>query len=279
MGNNLSNENKPINKPINIYVSPWPFQPINKPMDKPIINEQLCSKVLDIVDKGLTAGLGRPEPGKMCVEAAVCYALDLPHSDDPPCVGYTVKSFKINLNDLLWPSNEERSKGMRKLAIAQLGSDQIDQQKFAEYVTIETIKRILPIALDKVDLPDHAIACRKITTIQEAQEVTTSATTATRIAAATAAAVYASSDTAVYAVFAYASAARNAARAARDAAHVTYDTTTTASICASTCVAASISTAVADPVNKLEILQLSAQIGLEALIKLESPGCKFLYLC
>jgi hypothetical protein len=252
----------------------------------PIINEQLCSKVLDIVDKGLTAGLGEPEPGKMCVEAAVCYALGLPHSDNPPCVGSAVKAFKINLNDLVWPSNEERTKGMRKLAIAQLGSDQIDQRKFAEYVIIETIKRILSIALDKVDLSDHAIACRKVITIQEAKQ-TVSAAFVAGVAGADAGAdadadavtrisyVSAAYDAAYDAVYTYASGARIIYHSrARNACDFYVS-----GVRASTRVAAHTAEAEADIVNKLEILQLSAQIGLEALIKLESPGCKFLYLC
>ena len=91
------------------------------------INKELAKKVLNVVDKGLVNGMGEAVPGKMCVEAAVCYALGLPHSDNPPCVGQNVRSFKISLNDQKWPTDKDRTKGMRKLAIAQLGSDEIDQ--------------------------------------------------------------------------------------------------------------------------------------------------------
>ena len=48
-----------------------------------------------------------------------------------------------------WPSNQARASGMRKLSIAQLGSDQIDQKEFSKYVVLETIKRILPLVLEK----------------------------------------------------------------------------------------------------------------------------------
>ena len=58
----------------------------------------------------------------MCVEAAVCYAYDLPHSDKPPCVGNAVREFKIRLNDCNWSSSKARARGMRRIAIAQLGS-------------------------------------------------------------------------------------------------------------------------------------------------------------
>ena len=50
------------------------------------ITEQVARKVLTTVDVGLVKGKGIQKPGHMCVEAAVCYALDLPHSDDPQCV-------------------------------------------------------------------------------------------------------------------------------------------------------------------------------------------------
>jgi hypothetical protein len=83
----------------------------------------------------------------MCVEAAVNYALGLPHGDNPSCVGAAVRAFKIRLNDADWPTNEARTKGMRKLAIAQLGSDAIDQNEFRKLVVVGTVKRILPIAL------------------------------------------------------------------------------------------------------------------------------------
>jgi hypothetical protein len=51
-----------------------------------IITAAVVQKLLTVVDAGLVKGVGVPEPGKMCVEAAVCYALDLPHGDEPQCV-------------------------------------------------------------------------------------------------------------------------------------------------------------------------------------------------
>src|SRR4051812_17912065 len=96
------------------------------------INKVLARKVLKVVDAGLVGGLGVQEEGKMCIEAAVCFALGLPHGDNPPCVGENVRDFKISLNDCKWPSDRARTKGMRKLAIAQLGSNEISQSKFLE---------------------------------------------------------------------------------------------------------------------------------------------------
>jgi hypothetical protein len=94
--------------------------------------KQHAEKILSLLSHGLVAGLGTPEPGKMCVEAAVCCALGLPHSDEPPCVGNEVRRFKIGFNDQEWSSPMARANGMRELAIAQLGSDQIDQKKFRD---------------------------------------------------------------------------------------------------------------------------------------------------
>ena len=45
-----------------------------------------AEKIADLLQHGLVKGVGTPEPGKMCIEALVCYALGLPHGDDPGCV-------------------------------------------------------------------------------------------------------------------------------------------------------------------------------------------------
>lgn len=87
-----------------------------------VITKEIASKVLETIDAGLTGGLGHPIPGQMCVEAAVCYALGLDHSDDPKCVGHAIRALKIALNDLQWPNDKERAKGLRRLGLIQLGS-------------------------------------------------------------------------------------------------------------------------------------------------------------
>ena len=52
-------------------------------------------------------------------------------------VGKAVRSFEIRLNDTYWPSDQDRTKGLRKLAIAQLGSNQIDQLEFSKIIIID----------------------------------------------------------------------------------------------------------------------------------------------
>jgi hypothetical protein len=76
-----------------------------------------------VVDKGLTCGLGDPEPGKMCVEAAVCYAFGESHSDRPSCVDDEFIQAKIDINDdWKWKNDKDRARGLRRLAIIQLGT-------------------------------------------------------------------------------------------------------------------------------------------------------------
>src|SRR4051812_25945436 len=98
------------------------------------ITAEVAQKVLTAVDAGLVKGVGKPKPGQMCVEAAVCYALGLPHGDDPDCVSRALRSLKIRLNDSSWSSDAARAKGLRRLAVAQLGSRvAIDDQEFAKH--------------------------------------------------------------------------------------------------------------------------------------------------
>lgn len=46
-----------------------------------------------IFARGLCHGVGE-RGGQMCVEAALCEALGLPHADDPMCVIQSVRSYK-----------------------------------------------------------------------------------------------------------------------------------------------------------------------------------------
>jgi len=111
------------------------------------ITEPLVRKLLATVDVGLVMGLGSPEPGKMCVEAAVSYALGEKHSAKPSCVDSVAGAGKIALNDSEWSSNMARARGMRKVAIAQLGSkDTINYLKYARLLAQYTLAEIVPLA-------------------------------------------------------------------------------------------------------------------------------------
>jgi hypothetical protein len=183
------------------------------------ITQDIAAKVLSVVDAGLVHGVGVPEPGKMCVEAAVCFALGLPHGDDPQCVSRAVRSLKIRLNDSKWSSDRARTQGLRRLAVAQLGTrDKIDDREFARRVAELAIRKYVPAALraaasiqksaeHRDSLLGAANKCEVEPTRQSAREARAAA------ADAAAAAAYAAAAAA-----AYAAAAADAAADAADAA-------------------------------------------------------------
>jgi hypothetical protein len=213
------------------------------------INRELAIKVLSVVDKGLCKGIGQPEEGKMCVEAAVNYAMGLPHGDNPSCVSHRVRALKIRLNDKNWSSNAARAKGMRRLAIAQLGTaGQINDIEFVKAVTQMTIKKIVPRAFRsaarlaskamkailekwalKIEKEPTEKVCRLAAKVIRKENTADAAADAADAAAATAAANYAAyaadaaadaaaADAANYAAYAADAAADAAAAAAATAA-------------------------------------------------------------
>src|SRR5271157_203867 len=112
------------------------------------ITEEVAKRVIEVVDAGLASGVGYPVPGQMCVAAAVCYALGLPHGDDPGCVAPALRALKIRLNDAVWSSNQARARGMRRLAVAQLGStDVLDETEFVRRIADHAIRVSAPKAL------------------------------------------------------------------------------------------------------------------------------------
>ena len=227
------------------------------------ITKEHAIKVLDLLSHGLVKGIGVQEPGKMCVEAAVCCALGLPHSDNPPCVAPAVRSFKITLNDLKWSSNAARAKGLQRVALAQLGSDGIDQSLFVKELALATIQKIVPLALRsaaRVHLePSHR---ENLERAAKACESATEAAESTRSAEAAEAAASAAAWSAWSAAKAAAAEAAEAAKAAAAAAEAAAWSAWSAK--------AAWSAETAD-----EVLSLMAEIGVGALIKCQSPGCQW----
>lgn len=113
------------------------------------VNLALARKVLSVVNKGLSRGLGVRRPGEMCVEAAVAYASGEEHTDNPSCVHRHLASIKIEANDYFgWHNNKERSRGLRRLAIAQLGSvKSFDRDRFWALVGDELVLHSAPLAV------------------------------------------------------------------------------------------------------------------------------------
>ena len=125
--------------------------------------EVLVPRIDAILARGLSAGLG--QKGKqVCIEAAICEALNLPHGDDPQCVAIAVRAFKIRLNDSNWSSPEARAAGLRNLGIAQLGSlGVVNDVEFARRMAHATIQVLIPALFRQIftlDTPQHQ-KCRE----------------------------------------------------------------------------------------------------------------------
>jgi len=214
------------------------------------ITETVARKVLTTIDAGLCSGVGVPEPGRMCVMAAINYAFGNEHGDRPDCVHPVVRDFDIRLNDSGWSSNEARAKGMRREAIAKLGSTKIDGMQFAKLVAFGSMTRVLPRVLRiaasratnaewNAKLEAAAVELENAKNHTEAVEATSKAN---RVTAAARSDAYADA-------YAYANAYADAyAYANADA-------------------------------DADEILALTADVACEALIACGSEGAKWLFLC
>lgn len=236
------------------------------------ITQTIAAKVLEVVDCGLVKGLGKPIPGMMCVEAAVCYALGEPHSDAPSCVSEAIRTLKIVLNDSIWSSSAARAKGMRRLAIAQLGSNQtIDDTEFAKRVVEMTIRKMLPIALRVTASiqKDYSDALLAAATNCEVEGTRASALAAREVAKAArdnADGSDAAADASYSAFAAYHAAsddisAHYAAAQTADAAH-----------------AAATAVAVATNGKRDGVLAEFAEAVVQILIEMKAPGVEWLYL-
>ncbi len=150
-------------------------------MKKIEITRTIAARVLQTIDAGLVTGMGDPEPGKMCVEAAVCYALGLEHSDRPTCVSDALRTLKIQLNDEIWTSPASRAAGLRRLGLAQLGSKGVIRDRaLADRVLELQIRKFIPMALRKtgrdypeyqLDLEEAAVLCETSPTKSTFKEV------------------------------------------------------------------------------------------------------------
>ena len=111
------------------------------------IGKDTVKYLLSVIDKGLVRGMGVAEPGHMCVMAAINYSLGAPHGDRPTCVHTVVRTFDISLNDCMWTNSLARAQGMRREAVAKLGSKHIDGARFVKELALGFARRMLPIAI------------------------------------------------------------------------------------------------------------------------------------
>ena len=193
----------------------------------------------EILARGLSNGLG-VQGSQVCIEAAICETLGLPHGDDPGCVGAAVRAFKISLNDSRWSSPKARAEGMRDLGLAQLGSkDSVNDVEFVKRLSEKLIRVLVPKLFRQI-FPENGVCLAAVDRCEKEGTLDAAASAAEQASAANAA--YAA-NAAAYAANAAAYAAKAAANAAAYAANA------------------------AD-----EYLKLAAEIALETLREMESPG-------
>jgi hypothetical protein len=253
------------------------------------LTKEFAQKVLSVVDAGLVAGVGRPVPGQMCVEAAVNYAMGKPHGDEPDCVSPALRRLKIKLNDSRWSSNVARTKGLRRLAIAQLGSaGLLDEKEFAHRCAVLAIQVAVPFALRaaanmkgngafREKLLAAAEKCEQETTRERAIEAKDAAVHAYGAADAADAAAYAAyaAAYAAYAAAVHAYAAADAADAAAYAADAAADAAAYAADAAADAADAADAAAYA---ARDSFLADFCECVVQILIDMKAPGCKYLYL-
>lgn len=97
------------------------------------ITKSIVETLLDVISGGLQSGAGSmDEKGHFCVQQAVSHAVRHRDWGDQPseCVGDIVRAFGIVMNDQQWSSRKARADGMRRFAIAELGSNNVSQGRF-----------------------------------------------------------------------------------------------------------------------------------------------------
>jgi len=258
-------------------------------MSQFLITESFVRKLLETVDAGLMVSDGVPKPGKLCVEAAIYYALSEPHSKGSGCVDPIVRRGLGRLNDALWSSKQARAKGLRKVAIAQLGSkDTINITNFLALFAEYTIREVVPVALRAAgalnshhtkELEAHAEQCEREGSRDVADAAARAAYDA-RIAAYSTHATHASGD-AAYVAFSAARAATYAACAATYIYHEGYANRVITDSVSAAYAAADAAAAAVSRVTSPEadhVFSLCANLMVRALQKCGSPGCEWLWL-
>lgn len=196
-----------------------------------------------------------------------CHTLTIRHVLD----GIFVRVFKIALNDCDWSSNKSRGEGLRKLAIAQLGSDTIDQNEFVKRVSLRIAKEIVSdffrIAGTKLNSNDkflqHADKFANVKDLDELSDVSRAAADdAYDVCRNLATAPKATTDVYAKDVECAFCVADNLSRR-RYAAAVDY-------------VAAAVDYVAAAHSDSDSVLTKAAQIAVDVLIELKSPGCEWL---
>jgi hypothetical protein len=249
-----------------------------------LLSPERIQKFDEILSRGLCRGKGNQD-GQMCIEAAITQVLDLPFSDQPYCVTKEIRDFKISLNDKKWSSPQARAEGLRNLGIAQIGSQGIvNGNDFLTLLQIKIIKILIPDIFRRIYKDNQIILnlvniCENEPTRKNCLSLSDAADDAATAIAAGYAAIAADDATAAgyagyaaiadsvataagYAAGYVAAVAADAAGYAADAADAAAD-------------AAAGYAAIANPTKDYYLI-LCANLALETLKELKSPGCEWL---
>jgi hypothetical protein len=127
-----------------------------------------------------------PEGGTCINEAAIVaagfeYRAVSDATDCPPCFSRPIAQYAIGLNDAM--PDGLRQELLTPFVVRLAGTADTDEieHKRVEYLVIETVRRILPLAL--TGWPELAERCRSVRTLDEAQTASDAASAAANAAA------------------------------------------------------------------------------------------------
>ena len=154
-----------------------------------------------------------PHGGTCINEAAIVAAgfeyQSVSHAEDcPPCFSPVISAYLIALNDRMGDKQRQQLKRFVTRLSGSRDTPEVEHQRL-EFIVIETVRRVVAMAMDAAGLKNNAAKCRAAATFVEA----TNAATAAAAAAANAA------KAATYATY-----ATKAADAAKAATYATYAT-------------------------------------------------------
>lgn len=102
------------------------------------ITQQMVQNLLGYVKKGFCNGAGEVSDGQFCVQQAVNMAttMEAETSDGPNCVHKEFNCLGINLNDMEWRGPKTRAKGLKRLAVAEMGTEEWSADKIRKFKTM-----------------------------------------------------------------------------------------------------------------------------------------------
>ncbi len=219
------------------------------------IDEKLCIDLLSKIDQGHIINWNTPKPEFIGEYVSIFtrvlehtewqWHADLCHKNGDLCN-------KIDRNGGWNHPGVNRSKNLRKLRIAQLGSDSIDQFKFSKYVVFAIISQLLPLILNIKGIINEAEKEQfsKFTNIKEIETFLSKLNIP-------------ESDSIECILYAF--------------TKMCIDSNESIDM-VGTAIAFSTVENIINNNDKLKLIDLGAQISIDALIHYKSPGCNFLYL-